>query len=326
MKRALLFITDMVAGHWVEGVTIPTTGLAPPNVHDYMDAGLLPTFSEVRENGVFAFAWNRGICNTPHGMRYLASGSYRAKASPMGNKLNWKFDEIAPIPTILDACKASHPDGKVAAFGSDAWMQTGWWKARDCTMGWGSYYSDFLTSQYAMNWMLNNPDWQMVLLYLAQYDVTGNCPVYKEGAAYMEDKHHSIQQLDRYLWVVKTFLEEKGWWDETVLCIASDHGCHVGCNVAVANGRKKGVPEAELPGYCDNHGAPHDCFVWDFEKNTVSDTRCDDCRRTLFMLGGGALEEAQRGKEMAEAEIIDFAPTVAKLMEVELETDGKSVL
>jgi hypothetical protein len=325
MQRAVLFIVDMVAGHEVGGVTVPATGLCPPNVEGYVRAGLLPTFRQTMDDGVFVRAWNQGICNTPHGMRYLASGSYHAKASP-GIDPYWKFDEMAPVPTILSACKVAHPDRRVAAFGSDAWMQTGWWKAPDCTVGYGSYYSDFLTMQCAFGWMLANPDWNMVLLYIPQYDQTGNCPVFKAGARYTEDKHHSLQQVDRYLWMLRTFLQEKGWWDETGLFVASDHGCHVGCEVAVTEGRARGIPEADLSNYCSNHQAPHDCRLWDFERQQPTDVRSDDCRRTLFMVSGGALDRSLRGRLIERADIIDVAPTVASLMGIPFSSDGRSVL
>ncbi len=326
MKRTLLLIMDMVSGHAAEREPSPVTGLCYPNADGYMQAGLLPNFQEVRRRGVFVRAWNRQICNTPHGMRYLASGSYRAKASPAPDQVFWQFDEIAPIPTILAACKQTHPEGRVAAFGSEAWMQTGWWKAQDCTMGWGSYYSDYLTMQHALAWMLDNPDWKMVLLYLAQYDQTGNCPLKKDGAAYTQDKHHSLLQLDRYLWCVCHFLQEKGWWDDTFLMIASDHGCHVGCDIAVQEGRGRGIAEADLANYCSNHQAPFDCTAWDFTKNRPTDIRVDDCRRTLFMVGGGALPAVHHGLEVPEAEIIDFAPTVASLLDIPMQTDGKALL
>ena len=325
MNRAFLLILDMVQGHAAGGPPVPTTGLCPPNVEGYIQAGRLPTFAELKAQGVFARCWNRGICNTPHGMRYLAAGSYRAKASPKIDPY-WGFDEVAPIPTILAAGKKRYPEGKVAAFGSDAWMQTGWWKAQDCTMGWGSYYSDFITMQHAFAWMLGNPDWKLVLLYLAQYDKTGNCPVFKPGATYTQDKHHSIQMLDRYLWSVMHFLREKEWWGETGLFVASDHGCHVACSVAVEEGRRRGVPENDLPNYCSNHQDPYDCFQWDFAANRATDRRADDCRRTLFMVGGGALAAQHRGTVVPEAQIIDFAPTVAHCLGVDLATDGKSIL
>ncbi len=326
MPRALLLILDMVAGHWPEGVRVPGSDLPPPNVLGYARAGLLPAFAEAMEHGVYAYCWNRGVCNTPHGMRYLASGSYQAKARPLGDKLHWGFTEIDDTPTILTSCKAAFPEQKVAAFGSDAWMQTGWWKAADCTMGWGSYFSDFLTMQNAFAWMQANHDWKMVLLYLAQYDKTGNCPIRRQGAAYTEDKHHSLLQLDRYLWMVKMFLRESGWWEETHLCIASDHGCHVGCEVAVAEGRERGIPEQELANYCSNHQEPYDCRAWDFEHDRQLETRTDGPRRTLFMLTGGALAQGHHGRVVPEAEIIDFAPTVAGLMDISHDAQGGTIL
>ena len=321
-KRSLILILDMLAGHWVEGSESSITKLSYPNVKGYVKAGLIPGFEDSIQNGIYVNAWNMGTCNTPYGQRYLASGTYETGSATELDPYRSKFDK----ETILQACKRTYPDGKTASFGSDGWMQTGWWKAADCTMGWGSYYSDFLTTQNAFNWMMGNPDWNTVLLYLAQYDLTGNCLVYKEGSAYMEDKHHSLLQLDRYLWMVKTFLKEQGWWDDTYLFIGSDHGCHVGCNVAVEDGRSRGIAEADLANYCSNHQPPYDCHIWDFEKNRATDKRSDCCRRTTFIVTGGALPEEQYGRVVERAEIIDFAPSIADVMGVEFKADGKSIL
>ena len=325
--RGLILILDMLAGHWAEDVVVPSTGLPPPNVIGYVKAGKLPNFRECIEKGIFVYSWNKGICNTPHGMKYLASGTYKIKARvKKGDRLYWEFVEGRGKETILSACKKKYPKDKVASFGSDSWMQTGWWKAPDCTMGWGSYFSDFLTAEYALNWMLNNPDWKMVLLYLAEYDKTGNCPVFKKDAGYTEDKHHSLLQLDKYLWMVKTFLEERGWWKETYLFIGSDHGCHYGCNVAVEEGIKRGIPQKELSNYCSNHQEPHNCYLWDFEKNKATDKRSDCSRRTTFIISGGALSTNFQGKTIKYGEIIDFSPTIAKLMGIDFPSDGKSVI
>jgi len=324
--RCVIFIVDMLAGHWVEGSVLATTNLPPPNVSGYVRANKLPSFGVCIENGVFVKGWNKGICNTPYGQKYLASGSYDVEAVVTGNQPYWSMTRGIEKPTIVQLCKRKYPQGKVASFGSDAWMQTGWWKAADCTMGWGSYFSDLLTEQHAIKWMMDNPDWKMVVLYLAQYDKTGSCPVFREKASYMEDKHHSLLQVDRYLWLLNSFLKETGWWEETYLFLASDHGCHVGCNVAVEAGRKNGVSEADLPNYCSDHQAPYDCYLWDFEANSPSGTRCDCCRRITFVVSGGALSPHLRGTIVDYAEIIDFAPTVADLMGIEFAADGKSVI
>ncbi|HBE03197.1 MAG: hypothetical protein A2096_05015 [Spirochaetes bacterium GWF1_41_5] len=324
-NRCLILILDMVAGHWDADITTPLTGLEPPNILGYVNAGKLPVFKECMEKGIFVNSWNMGICNTPHGQKYLASGTYKTKSEPGGNPY-WKMINGLDSPTILSSCKLAYPQGKVAAFGSDAWMQSGWWKAPDCTMGWGSYFSDFLTSQHAFNWMQANPDWKMTLLYLAQYDKTGNCPLFKKDAAYTNDKHHSLLQLDKYLWQIKLFLEEMNWWDETWLFIGSDHGCHYGCDVAVAEGRKRGIPEQDLSNYCANHQEPYDCFSWDFKKNQSSGKRLDCARRTLFIISGGALDKTLHGQKISRGEIIDFAPTIASAMGIDFKADGKSLL
>jgi len=321
-KRCFILILDMLAGHWAEDVIVPATDLPPPNVIGYVKEDKLPNFQECIEKGIFVYAWNKGICNTFYGQKYLASGTYKISSISMDEQKIEKKDK----ETILSTCKRTYPEGKVASFGSDAWMQTGWWKAPDATYGWGSYFSDFLTMEYCFKWMLENPEWKMVLLYLAQYDKTGNCPVFKKDASYTEDKHHSLLQLDKYLWMVKTFLKEKGWWDETYLFIGSDHGCHYGCNVAVEEGRKRGIREECLSNYCSNHQEPHNCYLWNFEKKEVTDKRIDGCRRITFIISGGALSNNMCGKIVQYGEIIDFAPTIAKLMKIDFLSEGKSVI
>ena len=324
-KRGLILILDMLAGHWDENVIVPITGLQPPNVIGYAKAGKLPVFAECIKKGIFVYAWNKGICNTAHGQKYLASGTYKTKSVPDNNPYH-RMVEGLEKETILHACKKKYPKGKVASFGSDDWMQTGWWKAPDATFGWGSYFSDFLTTQYCFKWMIENPDWEMVLLYLAQYDMTGDCPVYKKGANYTEDKHHSLLYLDKMLWQIVHFLKENKWWEETYLFIGSDHGCHYGCNVAIEKGRAGGILEKELPNYCSNHQEPHDCFLWDFEKNRVAGRKIDGCRRVTFIISGGALSRTLQCKTIEYGEIIDFSPTITKLMDIDFQSDGKSVI
>lgn len=325
-KRALILILDMLAGHWDESIIVPSTGLQPPNVMGYAKAGKLPAFRQCMENGVFVHSWNKGTCNTPYGQKYLASGTYKGIKAESLTDPYWTMIEGIDKKTILTACKQQYPKGKVGSFGSDAWMQSGWWKAQDATYGWGSYFSDFLTSQYCFNWMMGNPDWKMTLLYLAQYDKTGNCPLYKENAAYTEDKHHSLLQLDRFLWMVMEFLRETGWWKDTFLFIGSDHGCHYGCDVAVEEGRQRGIPEQELINYCSNHQTPYECRLWDFKANRPSDKNINCPQRTTFIVTGGALPERYANTIIPYGEIIDFPATVAKLMDIEFSSEGKSVL
>ncbi|MFA5645623.1 MAG: hypothetical protein WDA18_04620 [Candidatus Ratteibacteria bacterium] len=325
-KRVCIVIFDMLAGHWGEHAIVPATGLPPPNVIGYANAGLLPVFKEMIDQGVFVYSWNNGICNTPYGQKYLASGFYQGvKATPSLDPY-WCMEEGLSHKTILTACMQCYPHGKVGSFGSDAWMQSGWWKAKDITCGWGSYFSDFLTSQYAFQWMMNNPDWKMSLIYLAQYDQTGNCPLYKKNASYTEDKHHSLLYLDKLLWMIQEFLKENGWWEETFLFIGSDHGCHYGCDVAVEEGRERGIKEEDLRNYCSNHQPPYDCHIWDFTTNRALETRSDCARRTTFIINGGALSSDLRNRVVPSGEIIDFPATIAKLMGIDFSSEGKSVI
>ena len=316
----------MLAGHWADRVLAPPTGLPPPNIDGYVRAGLLPNFSKAIGTGVFVKCWNRGQCITPLAMKYLASGSYDVEAAPTGSEPYWAFSKGGDLPTISSACKNTYPNRKVASFGSDAWMQSGWWKAPDCTMGsFQSYYSDFLTMQQCLAWLCANPDWSLVLLYLSQYDKTGNCPLLKKDAAYTEDKHHSIQRVDHYLGDVMLFLEESGLWDETILVVASDHGCHYGCDVTVREAREHGIPENVLPNYCGSHQAPWDCLVWDFERARVTEQRSDCARRTTFILTGGALSAEQKAGARPEAEIVDVPATIADVLAINLDCEGRSI-
>ncbi|MBN1444551.1 MAG: sulfatase-like hydrolase/transferase [Candidatus Omnitrophica bacterium] len=324
-KKALIVVFDMLAGHWDKSIVVPSTGLQPPNVMGYVKAGKLPAFRECIEQGVFVYSWNNGNCNTPYGQKYLASGTYKVKAEAMNGSF-CQLTEGMDRKTILNACKEQYPAGKVASFGSDAWMQSGWWKAPDATYGFGGYFSDFLTTQYCFKWMTENPDWKMTLLYLAQYDLTGNCPVYKKDVFYTEDKHHSLLYLDKILWMIIELLKESGWWNETLLFIASDHGCHYGCETAVEEGRSRGIPEKSLSNYCSNHQPPYDCRQWDFKNNTVTNKKSNCCRRTTFMINGGALPQDLRKKSISYGEIIDFSPTIAKLMGINFSSDGTSLV
>lgn len=324
--RTLILIFDMLAGHWEENIIVPSTNLPPPNVIGYVKKGQLFTFQKIIEKGVFVYAWNNGICNTPYGQKYLASGTYRGIKTKSSDNGYWIMKEGIEIETILTACKKKYPYGKVASFGSDAWMQTGWWKAPDVTFGWSSYFSDFITTQTCFKWMMENPDWKMVLLYLAQYDKTGNCFVFKENALYTEDKHHSIIYLDKILWMIKEFLIENKWWNETLLFIGSDHGCHYGCNVAIEEGIQRGISKEEISNYCSNHQEPFDCYMWDFEKEKKTNKKVNCCRRITFIISGGGLPKNCRGKIVKYGEIIDFAPTIAKLMEIDFNSDGKCIL
>ncbi len=323
-KRAFILIFDMLAGHWNEDVIVPSTQLPPPNVMGYVKNNQLPAFKESIQEALFVNAWNKGTCCTSYGQKYLASGTYDIQVEPATTPYV-KLAKGMESETILYACKKKYPEGKIASFGSDAWMQSGWWKAPDATYGWGSYFSDILTAQTSFKWMLSNPDWKMLLLYLAQYDMTGNCPVYMKNGSKWKDKHHSIIYIDKILWLVKEFLKENGWWEDSYLFIGSDHGCHYGCEVSVEEGRKRGIPEEELINYCSNHQAPYECRQWDFNLNKVSETASNCAQRITFIIDGGALRQDLRNRKIPYAEIIDFAPTIAKFMDIQFSSCGKPV-
>jgi len=77
MKRVIYLVIDQLAGHWEESVKIEGTDLPPANVKGYHERGLIPNFSYLIDNGLWVKRpWNKAECQTPCGMRYLATGSY----------------------------------------------------------------------------------------------------------------------------------------------------------------------------------------------------------------------------------------------------------
>ena len=125
--------------------------------------------------------------------------------------------------------------------------------------------------------------------------------------------------LDGLIEEIVQYLKAKNWWEETYLVIASDHGYHLGCTASAEMGVKTNN------GCCD-HAEPWDCEVWDFEKGRSAGIPSNGCRRTTFILSGGALEQNYRGQTIEEAEIIDVIPTIAELLDVPYKCQGKSIL
>lgn len=331
-KRTFILIIDQLMGHCHERSPIlPGTGLQPPNVMSYAKAGMLPEFNECIKNGLFVYSWNNRKTHTPYAQKYLAQGSYRMKMKFGDDSIDrWELLEGHNRKTILSACKERYPQCKTASFGGSNFEKTGWWRACDCSMGFSSP-NDFLFTQYCFKWMLENHNWKMVLLLLPQYDITACCPVVRKGAysgnPLLKDKHSAILEIDKYLWMIRRFLKEKGWWDDSYLFIGSDHGLHIGCDDAVKSARETGVPEDQLWNHAGAHAsAPTECVLWDYERNRPTRIRNDCPRRHTFIISGGALPNKHRGKTIEKAEIIDFAPTIAKLMDIELPCDGKSVI
>ena len=103
-----------------------------------------------------------------------------------------------------------------------------------------------------------------------------------------------------------------------IFFLVSDHGYHAGCSVA----RKIG---AKGPNLCCDHPEPHDCKVWDFKKDTSTDINSDCTRRTLSIVSGGALDPKHKGKVIKKAEIIDVIPTIAEVINIPYECEGKSI-
>ena len=319
MPRVILLVIDQLPGHWVEGMEV-ADGMPPVNVWGYHRKGLVPNFSHIIEDGIFAFAWNRGECNTPYGMKYLATGRYdvgpvwKSEAGQMyysGNEVMGLFEF------------AKHHDPariKAATFTTDYWAAPGYfYTAADTYALPASFPDERMWREYAMPYLRRWRDRNLVYIYFPVMDTVSYCPSFLERWPYSKfSKHRYMLFLDSLLGEVVEFLQAEGFWDETYLIVASDHGYHAGCSTA----RKEG---ATGPNWCCDHPGPHDCEVWDFENDRSTGEYSGCTRRVLFLVSGGALEPSLRGRVVEEAEIIDVAPTIADLMDLPYECEGKSI-
>lgn len=332
MKRVVLLIIDQLAGHWAEGVTVPSTGLAPPNVTDYVAAGLLPNFAGAIQEGLWVKRpMNQGVCMTPYALRYIAAGRYDTasiKKTPLSLTCAGQF------PTFLVALVHGNPAAKkrtvkVGTFGSSEWINRGWLASPYFHVGLPGYFDDLREmEEYAFPWMQANPDWTCSLIYLPQHDnFKRGSPIWRRNPrTYNEDKHHHLTDyVDGYVGAVTRFLKENGWWQETLLVVGSDHAYHSGCSACPVPPEKKNDPEYRFNHIFDHQG-PYDCKLWDSQKNHTTRKLSECCRRITLLLTGGGLPKRFRGTSLDTAEIIDMAPTVMGYLGIPFECDGRDLL
>jgi len=323
MKRVLFIVIDQLPGHWAEGVTVEGD-IPPVNVWGYHKLGLIPTFSHLIESGLFAFCWNRGVCDTAHGMKYLATGTYDCGPfwSPRGGQPYYPREGRDSGPMgLFEFAKHYDPDGICSAcFTTDYWAAPGYFFTASDTYAFSAYFPDErMWREFALPYLRKRENWNLVHIYFPLMDSVSFCPSYQKPAPHpRSSKHAYMMFLDSLLSEVVEFLLSSGLWDETLLVLASDHGYHAACSVA----RKMG---ATTPNWCCDHPGPYDCEVWDFESDRPKGIYSGGPRRTLLLLSGGALPEGLRGKTVKEAEIIDVAPTIADFLGIPFECQGKSL-
>jgi len=313
-KRILYLVIDQMAGHWAEGVKVHGD-LPPVNIKGYHELGLIPTFSSLINEGIWVKEpWNRGICNTTNGMRYLATGSYVGggdgkEARPQQEGL---FEYAARIH--------SHRI-KAAAFTTAAWVYPGYFYNTQYFNGLSGFYpDDSMWYDFALPWLRQNPAWNLVHVYFSTFDTILCCPSYWPHSPHVKaNKHAYILHLDGLLDSVVGYLKYKDLWEETYLVVASDHGYHLGCNVAYE-------ASAPMVNWCSDHAAPYDCEIWDFDAKRTTGSYSGGPRRTTFFVSGGAVPKQWRGSTIETAEIIDVIPTIADLMQIDYTSEGSSIL
>lgn len=324
VPRVLLIVVDQLAGHWVEGVEV-AEGIPPVNVWSYAKLNFTPNFRRLIEEGVFCFTWNAGVCDTPHGMKYLATGRYNA--GPYWTTIgNWPYyprtpENPGPMGLFEYAQHYAPTRIKPACFTTDHWIAPGYFYTSGYPVALSAYFPDEeMWHRFAKPYLTKRGEWNLVYIYFPVMDSVSYCPSYTSSPSNpRESKHAYMLFLDSLLGDVVSFLKEHHFWDETYLILASDHGYHAGCSTA----REKG---AKSPNWCSDHPPPYDCEVWDFENDRGAGRYSGCARRTFILVSGGALDNVHRGRVLREAEIIDVAPTIAEILDVPYECEGKSVL
>jgi len=310
-KRLFYLIIDQLAGHWAEGVIVDEEELMPPaNVLDYHGRGLIPNFSYIINEGIWVKRpWNRGVCDTGHGMKYLCTGTY-------DTSVNMGFFEYV---------KEKYKDlVKIAVFTTIPWAMRGYFYVPDYMISLPPYYRPYndhlVWTLFVRPYLEREENWNMVHLYLALNDMVSHCPSYQKRNPHpMSSKHAYMLYLDKLVGEIISFLKNKEYWDETIIVIASDHGYHLGCEVC----RNLG---AKTMNWCCDHPTPYDCYVWDFERDRKTNKYSGGPRRITFIVSGGGLDDELRGSIVEKAEIIDVIPTIAKLIGVEFKTEGRSII
>jgi len=330
MKHVFYLIIDQLAGHWEESVKIEGTNLPPVNIKGYHEVGLIPNFSYLIKSGLWVKRpWNRGICDTRNGVRYLATGRY---ASPLYNEDYWNNREKYAnenIEGFFEYAKMYRGKSfKCAVF--SGWFQRGYFYTPDTVVNPHSItridVSDFLECSDLLLWrnfvlpyLNDNPDFNLVHVYFPTFDHLLSCPSYQKRKSILSSKHAYIKFLDEIIGEIIEYLKMKKLWEETYFIIASDHGYHLGCSFCHTAGIKTN-------NWCCDHDSPYDCEVWDFENNKSTGIASRGPRRTTFILSGGGLEEKYQGRVVEEADIIDVIPTIAQILDIPYPCEGKSIL
>jgi len=329
MKKIFYLIIDQLAGHWAENVKVDEN-VPPANVADYHELGLVPNFSYLIKKGIWVKKpWNKGLCETPHGMKYLATGCYKK-----GNYwiFNYKgkggyYPEAEKEEGFFEYVKRYYQEKiEMAVFTSGCWIAKGYFYLPCSSTMFvlpptsALHLDALMWRSFTLPWLEQTPDWDMVHVYFPMNDKVSFCPSYmKDNPHPLSSKHAYLLYLDKLVGEIIEFLKVRKHWDKTYLIIASDHAYHLGCSTAYKVG-------ARTLNLCCDHPEPHDCVVWDFKKNEPTDMYSGCTRRTVFIVSGGAVEKRYRGRTVEEAEIIDVIPTIAEILGVKYECEGKSVI
>ena len=309
LRRLFYIVIDQLAGHWADGIFV-SGDLPPANVRGYHELGLTPNISRLIEGGLWVERpWNRGGCDTRHGMKYLSTGTYDMSAS------------VGFFEYVKEKYKENV---RVAVFTTTPWAMRGYFYVPDYVVSlppcYGPYYDDWMVwALFVRPYLEREENWDMIHFYMPINDIVSHCPSYQEHNPHPKSsKHAYLLHLDKLIGEIVRTLEALGHWSETVLVLASDHGYHLGCDVA----RRMGARSAN---WCCDHGEPWDCVVWDFERDEPTGVYSGGPRRVTFIVSGGGLPERLKGVAVKEAEIIDVIPTVAKLLGVEFRAEGRSL-
>ncbi|RLC70025.1 MAG: hypothetical protein DRI26_07945 [Chloroflexi bacterium] len=333
MKYVIYLVIDQLAGHWEDSVKIEGTDLPPANVKGYHEKGLIPNFSYLIDNGLWVKRpWNRGRCQTSCAMKYLATGFYsKEEFCYAGSKKKSWFLLAEKEMGFFEFAMRFHLDNLTVVTTGPIFSR-GYFYVPELMQRVPPEYralpphqgDEAVLRRLAfpwMEWMQGlGTKWNLMHIYLYGMDEINRCPSYQEENSKPESsKHAYLLFLDGLVGEMIHFLKNKGLWDKTYIVITSDHGYHLGCSVGAEMGVKTN-------NWCCDHGEPWDCEVWDFKNNKSTGIYSGGPRRVTFILSGGALEEKYIGKTIEEAEIIDVIPTIAELLDVPYECEGKSIL
>ena len=306
-KRLFYLIIDQLPGHWAEGIYVNEEKKIPPvNVLDYHERRLIPHFSELIRTGIWVKRpWNRGVCKTGYGLKYLSTGTYDTRVD-VG---------------FFEYLKKRYEKIKVATFLTLPWGSKGYLYVPDYMVSLPPYYpDDLMWRNFIEPYLKDHSDWDVVCVYFPTNDQVLLCPSYQEKNAHPKtSKHAYMLYLDKLLGEIVKLLKCEGYWKDTIFVIASDHGYHLGCEVCYKEG-------ARTVNFVYDHIEPFDCYVWNFKENRKTEKYSGGPRRVTFIVSGGGLEDYLRGTIVEEAEIIDVVPTITRLLNIPYKCEGKSIV